>query len=103
VFVGSLALFIVTLTSGTSFARGDEGAHLTGRSASVGAIGPLRPHEPRPDLQPADPSSRARRRLVRAGASLRPARCMSARRRRRSLPSRIGPVRQSPKSLHSAN
>lgn len=86
VFVGSLALFIVTLTSGASFARADQGAPPRGRSASVGAIGPLHTREPRPELRPTDPSSRTRRRVARAGARLQPARRMSARRRRRSLP-----------------
>jgi hypothetical protein len=102
VFVGSLALFILTLTSGTSFARADEGTLPKGRSASIGANSVLRAHEPPPNLQPTDPSGRARRRVARAGSRLQPARPVSARRRRR-LPSRIGPVRQSPKSLHSAN
>ena len=39
VFVGSLALFIVTLTTGTLFARSDDGAP-PGRAASVGSISP---------------------------------------------------------------
>ena len=101
VFVGSLALFIVTLTTGT-FARSDDGSP-AGRAASVGAISPLQAHEPRLGLQPTDPSRRARRRVARAGAWLQPARCVSARRRRRCLPSGIGPVRRSPKCLHFAH
>ena len=86
VFVGSLALFIVTLTSGASFARANEGEHPRGPSASVGTISPLHAHGPQPDLRPTDPSGRTRRRVARAGARLQPARRMSARRRRRSFP-----------------
>ncbi|MEO8566988.1 MAG: hypothetical protein ABI541_11445 [Betaproteobacteria bacterium] len=60
VFVGSLALFVVTLTSGTLFARADDGAHPRGRAASVGTISPLHADEHRLDLQPAAPSGLAR-------------------------------------------
>ena len=55
VFVGSLALFIVTLTSSASFARAGHGAHRTKQAASVGATDPPRANDRRPDLQPADP------------------------------------------------
>jgi hypothetical protein len=57
VFVGSLALFIVTLTTGTLFARSDAGSP-PGRAASVGAISPSQADELRPD-RPTEPSSRA--------------------------------------------
>jgi hypothetical protein len=90
VFVASLTLFIVTLATGASFARAGEGAHPKGRSASVGAIAPYR----RPDLQRTDPTGRARRRVARAGARLQSARRMSARRRRRSLPSLVQYLRR---------
>lgn len=94
VFVGSLALFIVTLASSALFARPDEGARPSGRSASVGKIRLLHAHGPRPDLRRMDPSARARRRIARAGARLQPARRMSARRRRRSLPSLVQYLRR---------
>lgn len=84
VFVGSLALFIVTLTSSTLFARADDGSHPRGRAVSGGGISPLHAYERRLDLQP---GGRARRRVARGGARLQPARRMSARWRRRSLPS----------------
>jgi hypothetical protein len=94
VFVGSLALFIVTLATGASFARAGEGAHPKGPSASVGAIAPLQAPYRRPDLQRTDPTGRARRRVARAGARLQSARRMSARRRRRSLPSLVQYLRR---------
>ena len=94
VFVGSLALFIVTLASSALFARADEGAHPSGRTASVGEIGLLHAYGPRPDFQRMDPSGRARRRVARAGARLQSARRMSARRRRRSLPSLVQYLRR---------
>jgi hypothetical protein len=56
VFVGSLALFIVTLTSGALFARADDGARPRGRAASGGAISPLQSDEHRLDAQPTEPS-----------------------------------------------
>jgi uncharacterized membrane protein YtjA (UPF0391 family) len=102
-FVGSLALFIVTLTTGAVFARPDDGARPRGQAASVGAINPLHANERRLDLQPTEPTSRARRRLARAGARLQPARRTNARWRRRSLPSLDRSIRQAPKSLHFAN
>ena len=94
IFVGSLALFIVTLASSALVARPDEGARPSGRSASVGKIRLLHAHGPRADLQRMDPSARARRRIARAGARLQPARRMSARRRRRSLPSLVQYLRR---------
>ena len=54
VFVGSLALFIVTLTTGTLFARSDSGAP-PGRAGSVGAISPA--DENRFDAQQTTPGS----------------------------------------------
>ena len=47
IFVGSLALFIVTLTTGTLFARSHDGRP-SGRAASVGALGPSPADEQRP-------------------------------------------------------
>ena len=102
-FVGSLALFIVTLTTGALFARANDGARPRGQAASVGAINPLHGNERRQDLQPTEASSRAGRRVARAGARLHAARRTSARWRRRSLPSLDRSVRQAPKSLHFAN
>jgi len=55
VFVGSLALFVVTLATGASFARADHGPHPTGQAASVAAINPLHANERRLDLQPMEP------------------------------------------------
>lgn len=52
VFVGSLALFIVTLATGTLFARADDGLRTS--ASSVGAIGPSHADENRRDLQPAE-------------------------------------------------
>jgi hypothetical protein len=54
VFIGSLALFIVTLTSGTLFARTEDGARSRAGAASAGAIGPLPAEEHQSDLQPAE-------------------------------------------------
>jgi hypothetical protein len=61
IFVGSLALFIVTLTTGTLFARSHDGRP-SGRAASVGALGPSPADEHRPPEQrtlagPAMPAS----------------------------------------------
>jgi len=55
VFVGSLALFVVTLTTGALFARADHRPHPTGQAASVAAINPLHANERRLDLQPMEP------------------------------------------------
>lgn len=56
VFVGSLALFIVTLTSGALFARAGDGVHPRGQAASGSAISSLQPDEHRLDLQRTEPS-----------------------------------------------
>jgi hypothetical protein len=58
VFVGSLALFIVTLATGTLFARSHDGRP-SGRAAFVGAINPLHADGHRPDLQPTEPGTPA--------------------------------------------
>jgi len=54
VFVGCLALFIVTLTSGTLLARADDGVQSTAPAASVSEAGPLQSDEYRLDLQQTD-------------------------------------------------
>lgn len=52
VFVGSLALFVVALASGTLFARTHDSSDAT--AASVTAISPSHPDQHRLDLQPAE-------------------------------------------------
>ena len=52
VFVGSLALLIVTLATGASFARADH------RRLTVGTSSPLHVNEGRMDLQPTKASDR---------------------------------------------
>ena len=57
VFVGSLALFIVTLATGASFAHADH-RRPTGEAASV--VNPLRAKQRRIDRQPTDAGDHAR-------------------------------------------
>jgi hypothetical protein len=57
VFVGSLALFILTLATGASFARADHHGP-TGKAAPVGTINPSQVNERRMDLQPTEASDR---------------------------------------------